>query len=226
MKLIREVTDTVQSIIEEAADASGLKKKNYYVEGITLQSELMNRNGRWYPKSILEREVARYTKQYINENRAVGELGHPDTPTVNYDRSSHKFLSLKEDGNNFIARAKVMDTPMGKIVKTLMDEEVKIGISSRGMGSLKMVDMKEGTMQMVQDDYYLATAGDIVADPSAPDAFLRGIMESKEWVWENGIIKEATVSQMHEDIRRAKRRELEEVTLKNWTKFLNELTKS
>jgi len=225
MKLIREITESVQTILEEAGQ-DGNKRKNYYVEGITLQSELKNRNGRWYPKHILEREVARYTRQYINENRAVGELGHPDTPTINYDRTSHKFLSLKEDGNNFVARAKIIDTPMGKIVKNLMDEDIKIGISSRGMGSLKVVDMKEGTMQMVQDDYFLATAGDIVADPSAPDAFLRGIMESKEWVWDNGIIKEANISQMHEEIRRAKRRELEEVTLANWKKFLGQLTKA
>lgn len=225
MKLIREINDTVQTVLEEAAP-DGSKKKNYYVEGIFLQSELRNRNGRWYPKPILEREVARYNKQYILENRAVGELGHPDTPTINYDRASHKFLSLKEDGNNFVGRAKILDTPMGKIVKNLMDEDIKIGMSSRGMGSLKMVDMKEGAMQMVQNDYYLATAGDIVADPSAPDAFLRGIMESKEWIWENGIIKEASVSQMHDEIIRAKRRELEEVTLRNWNKFLNELTRA
>jgi hypothetical protein len=225
MKLIREINDTVQTILEEAA-SDGNKKKNYYVEGIFLQSELRNRNGRWYPKSILEREVARYNKHYIAENRAVGELGHPDTPTINYDRASHKFLSLKEDQNNFIGRAKILDTPMGKIVKNLMDEDIKIGMSSRGMGSLKMVDMKEGAMQMVQDDYYLATAGDIVADPSAPDAFLRGIMESKEWVWDNGLIKEANVSQMHDEILRAKRRELEEVTLRNWSKFLKELTRA
>jgi hypothetical protein len=225
MKLIREINDTVQKILEEAT-ADGSKRKNYFVEGIFMQSELRNRNGRWYPKHILQREAARYNKQYIQENRAVGELGHPDTPTVNYDRASHKFLSLIEDSNNFVGKAKILDTPMGKIVKNLMDEDIKIGMSTRGMGSLKMVDMKEGTMQMVQDDYYLATAGDIVADPSAPDAFLRGIMESKEWVWDNGIVKEVNISAMHEEILRAKRRDLEETTLKNWQKFLNELTRA
>lgn len=223
MKLLVEIQDQV-NVIVEGTEAG--KPKFYFVEGIFLQSEIKNRNGRWYPKTVLEREVARYTKQYINEDRALGELSHPDSPTINLDRASHKFLSVKEDGNNFIGRAKILDTPMGKIVKNLMDEDVKIGMSSRGMGSLKTVDMKEGILQMVQDDYYLSTLGDIVADPSAPDAFLRGIMESKSWIWENGIIKEANISQMHEEIRHAKRRDIEEVTLKNWSKFLTELTKA
>lgn len=212
MKLLTELHDA-QLIVEEKEG-----KKNYFIEGVFLQSELKNRNGRWYPKGILEREVNRYVTDYVNENRAVGELGHPDTPTINYDRSSHKILSLKEQGNNWIGRAKVMDTPMGKIVKTLIDEGVKVGVSSRGMGSLK--PMQEGTVQMVQDDYYLATAADIVADPSAPDALVRGVMEQKEWVWDNGIIKEVNVAGMMAEIQAAKRKHLEEVTLRNWNEFL------
>lgn len=219
MKLITEVNESIVSLIEEGKDG---KPKQYFVEGILMQSEIKNRNGRMYPKSILQRECARYNKDYIIENRAIGELGHPDTPTINYDRASHKFLSLKEEGNNFMGRAKILDTPMGKIVKNLLDEEVKIGMSTRGMGSLK--SMQEGSIQMVQDDYFLATAGDIVADPSAPDAFVRGIMEGKEWVWDNGIIREVDIAAMNDEIRRAKRRQIEETTLANWQKFLKMLS--
>lgn len=218
MKLITEVNDSIQSIMEAKEDG----KKNYFIEGVFLQSELKNRNGRMYPKAVLQREVARYNKDYIKENRAIGELGHPDTPTINYDRASHKIISLIENGNDFIGKAKILDTPMGKIVKTLMDEDVKIGVSSRGMGSLKTV--QEGTVQLVQDDYFLATAADIVADPSAPDAFVRGITEGKEWVWDNGIIKEVDIAGMHETIMHAKRKQLEEVTLRMWEKFVKNLS--
>jgi hypothetical protein len=219
MKLITEINDAVHAIIEEAKDG---KPKSYHVEGVLMQAELKNRNGRMYPLSVLAREAARYNKDYIMENRAVGELGHPDTPTINYDRASHKFLSLKQEGNNFIGKAKILSTPMGNIVKNLLDDDVKIGMSTRGMGSLKSV--QEGTIQMVQDDYYLATAGDIVADPSAPDAFVRGIMEGKEWVWDNGVVKEVNIAAMHEDIMRGKRKQLEERAIKNWEKFLNLLS--
>lgn len=214
MKLITEITETVQYLTEENSG-----KKNYFIEGVFLQSEMKNRNGRIYPKSILEREVNRYIKEYVEPKRAFGELGHPDTPTINLDRVSHMIMGLKEDGNNYIGKAKILDTPMGKIVKNLMDEGAKLGVSSRGMGSLKPI--KE--TQMVQDDYYLATAADIVADPSAPDAFVRGIMESKNWIWENGIIKEADIDKIRQDILGASRKQLEEVTLRNFKEFLKSL---
>ena len=221
MKLLTEINESVEhTVITE--EKTG--KKGYYVEGVLMQAELKNRNGRMYPLHVLQREAARYNKEYILENRAVGELGHPDTPTINYDRASHKFLSLKQEGTDFIGKAKIMETPMGKIVITLLDEGVKIGMSTRGMGSLKSV--QEGTVQMVQDDYFLATAGDIVADPSAPAAFVRGIREGKEWVWNNGIVTEVDVAAMHGEILRAKRKQLEEVTLANWNKFLKSLTEA
>jgi hypothetical protein len=211
MKLITEKVEDVKYLVEEKEG-----KKNYYIEGVFLQSEVENKNHRIYPKSVLQRECARYNKDYIREDRAVGELGHPDSPNINLDRVSHKIISLKEDGNNFIGKAKIIDTPYGKIVKSLMDEGIKIGVSSRGMGSLKAI--KEA--QMVQDDYYLATAADIVADPSAPDACVRGIMKNKEWIYENGIIKAADIEAMRTDILRASRKQLEEVTLINFEKFL------
>ena len=213
MKLITENYDC--QILTEGTGAT----KKYFIEGISLQSELRNRNGRVYPKSILEREVARYVKEMINENRAVGELGHPPSPTINYDRASHKFLSLKEDGNNWIARAKVLSTPMGETVKRLIDDEVKIGISSRGMGSLK----ESNGAQVVQDDYHMATAGDIVSDPSAPDAFVRGIMENKEWVWNNGVICEAEIAESKRLIMKAKQSQLEETALLIFQNFIGKL---
>jgi len=213
MKLIVENHDC--KVLTEGV---GTEKK-YYIEGICLQSELKNRNGRVYPKSILEREVARYTQEMINENRAVGELGHPASPQINYDRASHKFLSLTENGNDWIARAKVLSTPMGNIVKNLIDDDVKIGISSRGMGSLK--ESNEG--QIVQDDYFLATAGDVVSDPSAPNAFVRGIMEGKEWVWNNGIVCEAAIAADKKLIQKAKQSQLEETALRIFQNFINKL---
>jgi hypothetical protein len=215
MKLITETIEHVNCLVEAVEGAP----KQYFIEGVFLQSELENRNRRVYPKAVLEREVARYVKDFVNENRAVGELGHPDTPNINLDRVSHKIISLREDGNNFIGKAKILDTPFGRIVKNFMDEGIKIGVSSRGMGSLK--PMKEA--QMVQDDYFLATAADIVADPSAPDAFVHGIMENKEWIWENGIIKEADIAQIRKDILGASRKQLEEVTLRNFSNFLKRL---
>ena len=216
MKLITEINDCVTRILEEAAEPN---KKGYYIEGIFLQSDMENRNHRIYPLNLLQREVARYNKDYIKESRAVGELGHPDTPNINYERVSHKILSLEQDGKNFIGKAKIIDTPFGKIVKNLMDENIKIGVSSRGMGSLK--PMKEA--QMVQDDYFLATAADIVADPSAPDAFVQGIMESKEWIWDNGIIKEADIAKIRADVLGATRKNLEEVKLRSFENFLKRL---
>ena len=176
MKLIKEHIEEVKLIVE--AKDNG-KAKDYYIEGVYLQSNLKNRNGRMYPKEIMEKEVDRYTKEYINKNRAYGELGHPDSPTINLDRVSHMIKSLKREGNNWVGKAKILDTPYGKIVKSLIDEGAQLGVSSRGLGSLVQ---KDG-VNLVQDDFMLATAADIVADPSAPDAFVEGVMEGKEWVF-------------------------------------------
>lgn len=178
MKLLREMIHDVQVLTEEKEG-----KKYFYIEGIWLQSNIKNRNGRIYPMPILEREVKRYNEQYIVQNRALGELGHPDSPTINLDRVSHKIMSLTREGDNFVGRAKILETPNGKIASTLLSEGVKIGVSSRGLGSLKPTS--EG-VNLVQDDFYLATAGDIVADPSAPDAFVTAILENKEWVFVDG----------------------------------------
>ena len=194
MKLISEHVDNIDYIVE--ADQEG--KKNYRIKGVFMQSEIKNRNGRMYPEQVLAKEVKRYNKEYVKEKRAFGELGHPDGPTVNLERVSHMITSLKQDGQNFIGEAKVMDTPYGKIVKNLIDEGAKLGVSSRGMGSLE----PRGRMQVVKDDFYLATAADIVADPSAPNAFVEGIMEGKEWVWDNGIIKEMDIEEYKQELDR------------------------
>ena len=185
MKLISEHVDSIEYLVEESKEGA----KNYRIKGVFMQAEMKNRNGRMYPKSVLEKEVGRYNKEYVNQNRAFGELGHPDGPTVNLERVSHMITDLHPDGKNFIGEAKVMDTPYGKIVKNLIDEGAKLGVSSRGMGSLE----PRRDMQVVKDDFYLATAADIVADPSAPNAFVEGIMEGKEWIWDNGIIKEMDI---------------------------------
>jgi hypothetical protein len=185
MKLISEHVDSIEYLVEESKEGA----KNYRIKGVFMQAEMKNRNGRMYPMSVLEKEVGRYNKEYVNQNRAFGELGHPDGPTVNLERVSHMITDLHPDGKNFIGEAKVMDTPYGKIVKNLIDEGAKLGVSSRGMGSLE----PRRDMQIVKDDFYLATAADIVADPSAPNAFVEGIMEGKEWVWDNGIIKEMDI---------------------------------
>ena len=182
MKLIREEIESVKFITEGKGD-----KKSLYIEGVFLQGNIKNRNGRMYPMETLQKEVARYTESNISSGRALGELGHPDGPTVNLDRVSHKIVSLREHGSNFIGKAKILDTPMGQIAKSLIDEGVKLGVSSRGIGSLKPT--KEG-FNVVGDDFMLATAADIVADPSAPDAFVEGIMEGKEWVWEGDTLRE------------------------------------
>ena len=185
MKLISESIEDVDYLIED--DDAG--KKNYKIRGPFLQAEIKNRNGRIYPMHILEKEVGRYDKEYIQKNRAFGELGHPDGPTVNLERVSHMITNLHPDGTNFIGEAKVLDTPYGKIVKNLIDEGAKLGVSSRGMGSL----VPQRGAHVVKDDFYLATAADIVADPSAPNAFVEGIMEGKEWVWDNGAVKEMDI---------------------------------
>ena len=188
VKLISEAVEEVEYITEEKDDGG----KNYKLRGIFMQADIKNRNGRVYPMEVLDEEVKKYNKNFIEQNRAFGELGHPDGPTVNLERVSHMITSLKPDGKNFIGEAKIMDTPMGKIVKNLMDEGAKLGVSSRGMGSLR----QKGGANVVSDDFYLATAADIVADPSAPNAFVEGIMEGKEWVWNNGALVEAHVADL------------------------------
>ena len=217
MKLICEINENIQYKLEEAEG----QPKKYFLEGIFMQADQKNRNGRLYPKSILAKEVKRYTDKYIKSNRAFGELGHPDGPTVNLERVSHMITELNQDGSNFVGRAKVMDTPYGKIVKSLIDEDAKLGVSSRGMGSLK----PQKDAQVVQSDFYLATAADIVADPSAPDAFVEGIMEGKEWVWDNGIIKEMDIeSYKHElDKAYAKKKVREEKRVEIFSDFMSKM---
>jgi len=193
MKLISEEVQEVEYITEE----QGNGKKSYKIKGVFMQAEIKNKNGRVYPMEILQKEVARYNKEFINENRAYGELGHPEGPTINLERASHMITALYADGQNFIGEAKILATPMGEIVKTLMDEGAKLGVSSRGMGSLE--ERKNGA-SYVRDDFYLATAADIVSDPSAPSAFVEGIMEGKEWVWNHGALMEAEMVEMKERI--------------------------
>jgi hypothetical protein len=216
MKLISEEAIEVNFVTEEDDN----KKKNYFIEGIFMQSETKNRNGRVYPKVILQKEVKRYTEKFINTKRAFGELGHPDGPTVNLERVSHMITELVEDGDNFLGRAKIMDTPYGKIVKNLIDEGAKLGVSSRGMGSLKPV---QDGLQEVQNDFYLATAADIVADPSAPDAFVSGIMEGKEWVWDNGLIKEKEIVEYQKRVERATEISRNKVRIEAFENFITKL---
>ena len=214
MKLITEQIENVNVITEGNGDS-----KKLYIEGVFLQSELKNRNGRMYPFSVLEKEVNRYNEEYVKTSRALGELGHPDGPTVNLDRVSNRITSLSAEGNNFIGKAQILDTPMGKIAKSLLEDGVKLGVSSRGMGS---IDKREDC-NVVMDDFMLATAADIVADPSAPDAFVNGIMEGKEWAWDNGILKETEVAKYKRYMDSATRRNLEERTLKVFNEFLTGL---
>ena len=213
MKLITETIEDVQILTEERDG-----KKLLYIEGVFLQSELTNRNGRMYPFEVLNREVERYNEEYVKSKRALGELGHPDGPTINLDRVSHRITSLRAEGNNFIGKAQILDTPMGNIAKSLLGEGVQLGVSSRGMGSIQ----KKEDCNVVADDFMLTTAADIVADPSAPDAFVNGIMEGKEWVWDNGILKESKVDKYQRNIN-GSRRELEERTLKVFEDFLGKL---
>ena len=214
MRLIAEEITEVNFIAEEKEG-----KKSHFIEGVFLQAEIANKNGRKYPFRTLEREVAKYDEAHIRKGRALGELGHPDGPSINLDKVSHKIQSLKAEGNNFIGRAKILDTPMGNIAKNLLDEGVRLGVSSRGMGSLR----KEGNTNIVQDDFMLATAADIVADPSAPDAFVDGIMEGKEWVWDNGILKESAVAQIKQEIDEATLINLQERKVSAFSKFLKSL---
>ena len=214
MKLITEQIENVQILTEEKDG-----KKLLYIEGVFLQSELKNRNGRMYPFSVLEREVGRYNEKYIKSKRALGELGHPDGPTINLDRVSHRITSLRAEGNNFVGKAQILDTPMGNIAKSLLGEGVQLGVSSRGMGSIQ----KSEDCNVVADDFMLTTAADIVADPSAPDAFVNGIMEGKEWVWDNGLLKEKEVAKYQRYMDGANRRTMEEKTLKVFEHFLSNL---
>ena len=216
MKLITEEIEQVEFIVEQRNG-----KKNLYIEGVFLQGNIQNRNGRMYPMETLRKEVARYNESNINSGRALGELGHPDGPTVNLDRVSHKIVSLKESGSNFIGKAKILSTPMGKIAESLISEGVKLGVSSRGIGSLKAT--REG-VNIVGEDFMLATAADIVADPSAPDAFVSGIMEGKEWIWEGGILREQLAQNTQKRINTlVDQRKLEEHKLNLFNDFLSNL---
>ena len=215
MYLIKEHTEEVKLIVEEKLG----KGKEYFIEGVFLQSNLKNRNGRMYPKAIMAKEINRYNEEYIKKNRAFGELGHPDSPSINLDRVCMMIKSLKEDGDNWVGRAKIMDTPYGKIVKSLIDEGAQLGVSSRGMGSL----ISKGGVQMVQDDFTLATAADIVADPSAPNAFVEGIMEGKEWVLVDGKFVEQDMSEAQRIIRATSSKRLEEQKLKLFMNFLQKI---
>ena len=215
MKLICELQEAVNYELLEEEN----KPKQYFIEGIFMQSERKNKNGRIYPLDVLEKEVNRYVREYVEPKRAFGELGHPDGPTVNLDRASHMIHSLQKEGKNFIGRAKILDTPNGKIVKNLIDEGAKLGVSSRGMGTLK----PESKAQIVQSDFYLATAADIVADPSAPNAFVEGIMEGKEWIWENGVLHVQELERAKQNIQEASSRELEEVKLNEFKNLLSKL---
>ena len=217
MKLISELVEQVNYLVEENEGG----KKDFFIEGVFLQGNLKNKNGRVYRTETLDKEVGRYNKEYVQKNRAFGELGHPSGPTINLERASHIIKSLKREGDNFIGRAKILETPYGNIVKNLMQEGAQLGVSSRGMGSLK--ENKDGVME-VQDDFYLATAADIVADPSAPDAFVRGIMEGIEWVWDNGVLKAQKLEEMRTQIDKSVRtKDYENVKIKMFEHFIKSL---
>jgi len=214
MKLITEINEDLEYVVEGTGN-----DKSMYINGVFMMSETKNRNGRIYSKPILFNEVNRYRTEYVDKNRAFGELGHPEGPTINLERVSHMIKELKEDGNNIVGKAKIMDTPYGNIVKNLINEGAKLGVSSRGMGSLE----EKGGANYVKDDFYLATAADIVADPSAPDAFVDGIMEGKEWIWDNGIVKESTIAKIKESIKKSPASNLSGNKLKAFSSFLSKL---
>lgn len=216
MRLIKEVFETTNLIVESKLG----KGKEYFIEGVFLQSELKNRNGRMYPESVMDREVKRYSEDYVAKNRAYGELGHPETPSINLDRVSHLITSLRKEGTNYIGKAKILDTPMGRIARGLLDGGANLGVSSRALGSLQM--NKEG-VQVVQDDFMLSTAADIVADPSAPDAFVRGIMESKEWVFVDGKFVEKHMEEVKSLIKRTSSKNLQEAQIRAFQLFLSKI---
>ena len=213
MKLFMEEATNVEFLTEAKKDGG----KNYFIEGIFMQANTKNRNGRIYPQEILQKEAKRYNTEFIQKKRAFGELGHPDGPTVNLERVSHMIEELVEVDQNFMGRAKILDTPYGRIVKNLIDEGARLGVSSRGMGSLKPV--KDG-IQEVQRDFYLATAADIVADPSAPDAFVAGIMEGKEWIWDNGLLKETKIQEYKNQIEKSSRKDREQTLTRVFEDFI------
>lgn len=216
MKLIREEVQDIKYLVEENKKTG---KKDYFIHGVFMQAEKQNRNGRVYPMPTLQREVERYNKEYVNKNRAFGELGHPDSPSINLDRVSHMITSLKPDGTNIIGKAKIVDTPMGNIVKGLLDGGATLGVSTRGVGSLK----PHNGYQLVQDDFKLATAADIVADPSGPECFVAGIMESAEWIFENGMWKQVDFDNAKKSIKMASKREIEAVALKLFENYISKL---
>ena len=217
MKLISEFIDYGVSPVIVEKNEKG--EKEYFIEGVFMQAEVKNRNGRIYPKAIMAKEVKRYTKEFIDKNRAFGELGHPEGPTINLDKVSHMITSLEEDSNNYVGRAKILSTPNGQIVRSLIDDGAKLGVSSRGLGSLE----QKGDAQVVKGDFQLATAADIVADPSAPEAFVEGIMEGVEWFYENGILKARQMEQMKHELSSAKLNKLEEIKLNLWKRFVENL---
>ena len=214
MKLIAEQIQDVEYIVEEKGD-----KKEMKIRGIFMQADQKNRNGRVYPMGVLQKEVTRYNKEFVAEGRAFGELGHPEGPTVNLDRVSHMITKLEANGKNFVGEAKLLSTPMGEIAKALIKDGGKLGVSSRGMGSLE----NKGGANYVKDDFYLATAADIVADPSAPQAFVEGIMEGKEWVWDNGLLKEVEIAKIKDRINEGVRRKQSKVSALEFAKFLSKL---
>ena len=217
MKLISEFVDyAITPVIVEQNEKGG---KDYFIEGIFLQADLKNRNGRVYPKEVMKKEVDRYVKEFVEKDRAFGELGHPEGPTINLDKVSHMITKLDEDGSNYVGRAKILTTPNGQIVRNLLDDGAKLGVSSRGLGSLE----QKGGAQVVKDDFQLATAADIVADPSAPEAFVEGIMEGVEWYYDSGILKMKDAEQMRDEMRKAKSSKLEETKLNLWKKFVENL---
>lgn len=217
MKLISEYNDYAISPVIIEQNEKG--EKEYYIEGVFMQSEIKNRNGRVYPKAIMQKEVNRYRKEFIDKDRAFGELGHPEGPTINLDRVSHLITSLEEDGDNYMGRAKILSTPNGQIVRSLISDGAKLGVSSRGLGSLE----SKGDAQYVKGDFQLATAADIVADPSAPEAFVEGIYEGVEWVLENGILKAVELEAMQKQIRTAQASKIEETKLNLWKRFVESL---
>lgn len=217
MKLISEFNNYSISPVIVEANENG--KKDYFIEGVFMQSEIKNRNGRVYPKEVMQKEVNRYVKEFVEQDRAFGELGHPEGPTINLDKVSHLITKLEEDGNNYVGRAKILSTPNGMIVRNLIDDGAKLGVSSRGLGSLE----QKGGSQIVKDDFQLATAGDIVADPSAPEAFVNGIMEGVEWIYQNGRLTAQEIDEMQTEIRSAKSNKLEEVKLNQWKRFIRNL---
>lgn len=216
MKLIKEQVNDIRYVLTEDAKTG---KKEPHIEGIFLQSEVKNKNGRMYPRHILDKEVNRYNTDYVNKNRAFGELGHPDSPTINLDRVSHMITSLRPDGNNFIGKAKILDTPNGKIVKSLLDGGASLGVSTRGVGSLRA----HNGYQLVQDDFHLATAADIVADPSAPDAWVRGLMEGVDWILENGKWTACQYDNAKKIITEANRKDIEEIGIRLFRNYINSL---